>query len=989
MLLLYVDRKTFVTMQIYRCAVSLILILCFCVWCHGVVATTTNDAKEEYEYIEVEEDAGEIEDEVKILSNRVIVSPDHSFTRMANIVSPADSILPQSHTSHLKITPIALPLLQNTPFNADVSHHSTKANIQWSRFSLRTAVNSRVYGNIFQLTNPMNHFAILPPPEGCGSRADITHTMRESMYDGVTAARYPYQQPSSTQTISPSTGTNTAPYTVPAPTQRLNHATPPHPSATQRPVATEGHFGRCRVAANGGFFNTQTDACLGGLVSNGYTVQPPTKRTTHFGVTSDGYLFMGYLDNDPELLKRLPKERWTKTSKFTPRNRVDAVDHPAVPWIVHAQEEYMQQPDTAGASIASTASSSSSPTVNSLKQSTGTVAGVKSSRDTTASTRAQLGPVSGELGTVGHIHGAFLPNGHTLPSFQPQRQQSSKLSTSKPGSAHPVPTTIQSVTTLRDPNWKFVQLVSGLVWLVRDGKAICTHSACAQEEDMSVQETGDAHTFITVKSARTALGFTSDGRVLLVTVDGKSFTEQGVDLPTMAEVMVSLGAWQAVNLDGGGSAQAAVDGLIVNTPSDDGDGCPNGLDIYPGSKGDELSVAQRRGVASYWHRYGRRVEGEREREDGEEEEGGERIPDGNNELGMSGARKPTYGYFPGHESIKTSPESFKHFKNSHAEQSRQMLGMTYTCNRPVTSIVCLYDMTDQPSDAAPPQLASAIPSIGAAVPVPTPIPTAGSSFPSEVKQKTLANPSTSDVESGEIRTENSHASATGMTSPRMAASMEELQRQLANYKTVCGMLLIALVLLCVWIACGARVRGILYRKTKLGTPNGKFSGRDVIPDEQAILLSSSRTTDPMYLESALESQNTLAARAVSTSAGDLYNAASTGHTSALSNGSPTLSHASLSRLQAVLTAPMSSSGSGGVPMAVSGRVSALGNDGRDANGNFLIPNAYSGVPMSSSGGSQAVARATASGEEVSAYNSGVAMHGVEYKGISRMFANKQ
>ncbi len=62
---------------------------------------------------------------------------------------------------------------------------------------------------------------------------------------------------------------------------------------------------------------------------------------------------------------------------------------------------------------------------------------------------------------------------------------------------------------------------------------------------------------------------TSDGRLLLVTVDGRqpgwsvdaSFVES-------AAIMRALGAAEAVNLDGGGSTTMAVGPDLVNRPSD-------------------------------------------------------------------------------------------------------------------------------------------------------------------------------------------------------------------------------------------------------------------------------------------------------------------------------------------------------------------------------------------------------------------------------------
>ncbi len=70
---------------------------------------------------------------------------------------------------------------------------------------------------------------------------------------------------------------------------------------------------------------------------------------------------------------------------------------------------------------------------------------------------------------------------------------------------------------------------------------------------------------------RTAVGFTADNRIILLTVDGRGVSA-GLSLPELAEVMIDLGCVQAMNLDGGGSTQMAAKTsggyALVNTPSE-------------------------------------------------------------------------------------------------------------------------------------------------------------------------------------------------------------------------------------------------------------------------------------------------------------------------------------------------------------------------------------------------------------------------------------
>ena len=70
---------------------------------------------------------------------------------------------------------------------------------------------------------------------------------------------------------------------------------------------------------------------------------------------------------------------------------------------------------------------------------------------------------------------------------------------------------------------------------------------------------------------RTAAGTSRDGRqLLLVTVDGRQAVSRGVSLGGMAQILKRYGAWNAINLDGGGSTTLAADGLTVSSPGGDG-----------------------------------------------------------------------------------------------------------------------------------------------------------------------------------------------------------------------------------------------------------------------------------------------------------------------------------------------------------------------------------------------------------------------------------
>lgn len=67
---------------------------------------------------------------------------------------------------------------------------------------------------------------------------------------------------------------------------------------------------------------------------------------------------------------------------------------------------------------------------------------------------------------------------------------------------------------------------------------------------------------------RTMIGQLKDKTFVLVVADGRSTKSKGLTANQQAEVMLSLGCINAVNLDGGGSSQMIVNNKIVNTPSD-------------------------------------------------------------------------------------------------------------------------------------------------------------------------------------------------------------------------------------------------------------------------------------------------------------------------------------------------------------------------------------------------------------------------------------
>lgn len=79
----------------------------------------------------------------------------------------------------------------------------------------------------------------------------------------------------------------------------------------------------------------------------------------------------------------------------------------------------------------------------------------------------------------------------------------------------------------------------------------------------------DGSGFVNGRHPRTIVGWTAAGEVLLVTVDGRQpGYSGGLTLPEAAELMIGLGAVEAINLDGGGSTAFVTATGVRNQPSD-------------------------------------------------------------------------------------------------------------------------------------------------------------------------------------------------------------------------------------------------------------------------------------------------------------------------------------------------------------------------------------------------------------------------------------
>lgn len=121
----------------------------------------------------------------------------------------------------------------------------------------------------------------------------------------------------------------------------------------------------------------------------------------------------------------------------------------------------------------------------------------------------------------------------------------------------------------------FETLIAGVVFLVKDGVNFVQTSALL--ENSSTQTTGSIERFIDVVTARTAIGHDAAGNLLLFVSDGAT-DQRGVDLNTIADLLIQFGAVNAINLDGGGSSTAVQGDFVVNYPTDS---CPQASLPWP------------------------------------------------------------------------------------------------------------------------------------------------------------------------------------------------------------------------------------------------------------------------------------------------------------------------------------------------------------------------------------------------------------------------
>lgn len=107
---------------------------------------------------------------------------------------------------------------------------------------------------------------------------------------------------------------------------------------------------------------------------------------------------------------------------------------------------------------------------------------------------------------------------------------------------------------------RLTAIVGGWPRVVQDGRSI---AAAADSVE------GTFPRFSAQRHPRSAIGFSRDSATIyLVAVDGRQETSDGMSLVELGDFLVSIGVYQGLNFDGGGSTALVLNGKLVNHPSD-------------------------------------------------------------------------------------------------------------------------------------------------------------------------------------------------------------------------------------------------------------------------------------------------------------------------------------------------------------------------------------------------------------------------------------
>ncbi len=281
---------------------------------------------------------------------------------------------------------------------------------------------------------------------------------------------------------------------------------------TQQARDASAEPGRVLAALNADFFSFQTTWPIGHQITNGETIHALPSDRSHLVVRADGGIYMGPVDYEGYVT--LPGGRDVRLHGV---NRRRDAQH-AVWYTAHAKDR---------------ARSDSTGFVWHLR----TIGG---GRAVTVRKESGYGPAS--------VGSAML-------SVGPDHPDQARLAALHPGD------TLVWVSRFRDPSLHGArQALGGGGMILERGEPVT---------DLNRRREGIGANFMNARHPRTFVAVNRDqSRIWLCTVDGRQEDSIGMTFADMAEFLLSLGAWDAINLDGGGSTTMVVDGHIVNSPSD-------------------------------------------------------------------------------------------------------------------------------------------------------------------------------------------------------------------------------------------------------------------------------------------------------------------------------------------------------------------------------------------------------------------------------------
>jgi hypothetical protein len=271
----------------------------------------------------------------------------------------------------------------------------------------------------------------------------------------------------------------------------------------------------CVAGVNGDFFDTHTGSVIGGVVSGGRPVKSPNPRHHQLSVAADGTLTAGVV-------------AWRTTVVPTDLQPLSVVS--------------INVPRPLGVVLYTPMYGATTAKVNGATELTGVIESPRGPLRMGQTVVVRLTRSSGG--------GTPIPRNGVVLSGRGSAARTLADLWRRVGSR-----AVASRVLLRTESTPAaMESIGGAPVLVRHGRRW-------------VQSTGGS--FVTGRHPRTAVGWTRGGDVLLVTVDGRQpGYSEGMSLPELADLMLGLGADEAMNLDGGGSTTFARGADVLNRPSD-------------------------------------------------------------------------------------------------------------------------------------------------------------------------------------------------------------------------------------------------------------------------------------------------------------------------------------------------------------------------------------------------------------------------------------